>query len=129
MTHPIVALQEMLVTALRADAALTGVGVFDAPPRDAVPPYLAIARHDAVPRDGDLAPGFEHRIALHCWADAPSRKAALALGERVGAAMAALPAGEVRVTHWSEERTETAIDGDTGLARAAVVLRVMTEAA
>lgn len=128
MSHPITALQAMLVTALREDAGLAGVGVFDAPPQEAVPPYLAIARHDLVRRDADDAPGAEHRVALHCWADAPSRKAALALAERVEAALAVLPAGEVLVTHWSLERVETAIDAATGLARAAVVLRMMTEA-
>ena len=83
MSHPIVALQSALVSALKADAGLTGVGVFDAPVRGALAPYLVVARHDLLPRDGDLAPGFEHRVALHCWAADPSRRAALALAERV----------------------------------------------
>lgn len=129
MSHPILALQTMLVAALRADAALAGVPVFDAPPVGVDPPYLAILRHDVAPRDSDAAPGHEHRLTVHCWADAPSRKAALALAERVEAALGALPTGELVVTYWTLERTETAIDGDTGLARAAVVLRVMSEGA
>lgn len=129
MSHPITALQAMLVAALRADAALADVPVFDAPPLDVAPPYCAISRHDVAPRDGDAAPGHEHRLSIHCWADTPSRKAALALAERVEAALPALPAGALVVTHWALERTETAIDADTGLARAAVVLRVMSEAA
>ena len=87
MTHPILALQSTLVPALNADAALTALlgadGVFDAPPRDRHPPYVVVARHDVLPRDGDLAPGHEHRLLLHAWARAPSRKAALAIADRV----------------------------------------------
>jgi hypothetical protein len=127
MTHPIVSLQSALVTALKADAGLTGVGVFDAPVRGAVAPYLVIARHDLLPRDGDLAPGFEHRVAVYCWAADPSRKAALALAERVVAVADGLTASGVRVTHRVHERTDTAIDLETGQARAAVGLRFFSE--
>lgn len=123
MSHPIVALQAMLVAALRAEDLM----VFDAPPSGATPPYLAIARHDVVPRDGDEAPGHEHRVAIHCWASEPSRKAALVLAEHVlGVGLGPLSGGLV-VTNATHERTETAIDGETGLARAAVVMRFYTE--
>lgn len=128
MSHPIVDLQTMLVGALRADAGLAGVPVFDAPPAGAAPPYLAIVRHDLVPRDGDMAPGSEHRVAIHCWAAAPSRQSALALAERVLAVGLGPLSGGLRVTAAFHERTETAMDGETGLARAAVVLRFLTEA-
>ena len=127
MSHPIVALQSTLVSALKADAGLTGVGVFDAPVRRALAPYLVVARHDLLPRDGDLAPGFEHRVALHCWAADPSRRAALALAERVVAVGDGLTAAGVRVTHRAHERTDTAIDLETGQARAAVALRFFSE--
>ena len=127
MSHPIVALQSALVSALKADAGLTGVGVFDAPVRGALAPYLVVARHDLLPRDGDLAPGFEHRVALHCWAAEPSRRAALALAERVVAVGDGLTAAGVRVTHRAHERTDTAIDLETGQARAAVALRFFSE--
>lgn len=127
MSHPIVALQSALVAALKADSGLTGVGVFDAPAKGAVAPYLVIARHDLLPRDGDLAPGFEHRVAVHCWAADPSRKAALALAERVVAVADGLTAVGVRVTHRAHERTDTAIDLETGQARAAVALRFFSE--
>jgi len=127
MSHPIVALQSALVAALKADAGLTGVGVFDAPAKGAATPYLVIARHDLLPRDGDLAPGFEHRVAVHCWAADPSRKAALALAERVVAVADGLTAAGVRVTHRAHERTDTAIDLETGQARAAVALKFFSE--
>lgn len=125
MTHPIVELQAMLVAALRAEDLV----VFDAPPSGATPPYLAIVRHDVVPRDGDAAPGHEHRVSIHCWADTPSRKAALALAEQVLALGLGPLGGALVVTHAVHERTETLVDGETGLARAAVVMRFYTEPA
>lgn len=127
MSHPIVAVQSALVAALKADAGLAGVGVFDAPAKGAAAPYLVIARHDLLPRDGDLAPGFEHRVAVHCWAADPSRKAALVLAERVVVVAEGLTATGVRVTHRAHERTDTAIDLETGQARAAVALRFYSE--
>ena len=131
MTHPILALQAALVAALRADAALAELvdgRVFDAPPKGAVAPYVAVARHDCEPRDGDLAPGSEHRVVLHCWADRPSRAAALALAARVLSVAEALAPEGLAVTHWRHERTETAVVLDTGQARAAVALRFFSEA-
>jgi hypothetical protein len=127
MTHPITFLQSALVAALRADPDLAGVGVFDAPPKDAAPPYVAIARHDLLSRDGDAAPGHEHRLTLHVWAGQPSRKAALAIAERVLAVAGAVTASGLAVTHVQHERTDTAIDAGTGQARAAVALRFFTE--
>lgn len=127
MSHPMVAVQSALVAALKADAGLAGVGVFDAPSRGGGAPYLVIARHDLLPRDGDLAPGFEHRVAVHCWAADPSRKAALVLAERVVAVGEGLAASGVRVTHRAHERTDTAIDLETGQARAVVALRFYSE--
>ncbi len=117
------------MAALRADPDLAGVGVFDAPPQDAAPPYVAIARHDLLSRDGDAAPGHEHRVTLHCVGRAePSRKAALGIAERVVAVAEALTAtgarGHARGEH---ERTDTAIDAETGQARAAVALRFFSE--
>ncbi|RYY67355.1 MAG: DUF3168 domain-containing protein [Comamonadaceae bacterium] len=123
MSHPITELQAMLVAALRAE----DLPVFDAPPSGTTPPYLAIVRHDVVPRDGDDAPGHEHRVAIHCWANTPSRKAALALAEHVLAVGLGPLSGALAVTLAVHERTETAIDGETGFARAAVVLRFCTE--
>lgn len=127
MTHPITALQAALVAALKADAGLADVGVADAPGRGAVAPYLVVARHDLLPRDGDEAPGFEHRVAVHCWASDPSRKSALALAERVVAVAETMTASGVRLTHRMHERTDTAIDLETGQARAAVTLKFFTE--
>lgn len=130
--HPIVSLQATLVVALQADAALTALigvaGVFDAPPRGRKAPYVVIDRHDCRQRDGDLTPGQEHRVLLQCWAGQPSRKAALDIAERVVAVALAgfVPVG-LAVTHGEHLRTETAIDAATGQARAAVLLRFLSE--
>lgn len=133
MTHPILQLQSALVTALAEDlelAVLIGTdAVFDAPPKGQRPPYVTIARHDVLPRDGDLAPGHDHRVLLHVWSDEASRKAVLAIAERVLAvAMSAELDAELVVTHRRHERTDTAIDRQTGFARAAIALRFFTEA-
>lgn len=129
--HPISQLQAALVAALEADAALVAItgagGVFDGPPRDRPPPYVVIDRHDVRQADGDGAPGQEHRLVLNCWADQPSRKAALDLAEIVVARALALSPAGLAVTHADHQRTQTVIDTDSGRARAAVTLRFFTE--
>ncbi len=129
--HPIALLQMALVDALGADAALTTLigagGVFDAPPRSRPAPYVVIDRHDMRQRDGDETPGQEHRVLLHCWSDQPSRKAALDIAERVVAAGLVLTPAGLTVTHAEHVRTETVIDNATGQARAAVLLRFLSE--
>ena len=129
--HPIVALQGALVSALAGDAELVAIiganGVFDAPPRGRAAPYVVIARHDVVQRDGDIAPGQEHLVLVHCWGDQPSRRRALAIAERVLAVGLAVSAAGLVVSHAEHVRTDTLIDRDTGLARAAVTLRFYSE--
>lgn len=134
MSHPILALQAPLVAALRADPQLQmllGEAVFDAPPIAQAPPYALIARHDIVPRDGDAAPGHEHRLLLHIFARDPSRQAVLAVVERVLAVAleAVLDGPDLLVTHRRHERTETVIDPVSGRARAAVAIRMHSEPA
>ena len=134
MTHPIAALQAALVAALRADATvigLVGASVYDAPPKGAARPYIVVARHDLVPRDGDAASGNDHRIILHLWHPESSRQAVLALVDAATsvALEATLDPEGLAVTNRSHERTDTVIDLDTGAARAALTLRFFTEPA
>ena len=124
MTHPIVQLQAALVAALRAGLAAP---VFDAPPKEAVPPYVAIVRHDVLPRDGDAAPGHEHRLLLHVWAGEASRKAVLAIAGAVVGLALAMASEELAVTLRRHDRTDTAIDPATGRARAAIAMTFHTE--
>ena len=124
MTHPIVQLQAALVAALRAELEPP---VFDAPPRDTAPPYVAIVRHDVLPRDGDAAPGHEHRLLLHVWAAEASRKAVLAIAEDVVEIALAAASEDIAITLRRHDRTDTAIEGTTGRARAAIALTYFTE--
>lgn len=130
MSHPIMSLQAALVDDEELLALVGAGGVADVPPKGRRPPYVTIARHDVQPRDSDLAPGWEHRVLLQAWSPEASRKAALAIADRVLAVAldADLDDGLV-VTHRRHERTETAIDARTGFARAALALRFFTEAA
>src|SRR5690606_36403302 len=129
--HVISLLQGALVSALKGDAALVALvgpdGVFDAAPKRRAAPYVVIARHDAIARDGDNAPGQEHRLLIHCWGDQPSRRRALEIAERVVAVALGFVGSGIVVTHREQVRTDTVIDRDTGLARAAVVLRFYAE--
>ena len=133
MSHPITELQTTLVTALLADSALTtalgGTKVFDAPRKNLAPPYVVIARHDVLPRDGDLTPGHDHRLLINCWHNAPSREDVLVLADRIVAVAlsADLDSAELIVTHAQHDRTETAIDPQTGQSRAAIALRFFSE--
>lgn len=124
MTHPIIALQSALVAALRAEIEAP---VFDAPPRDTMPPYVTIARHDVLSRDGDAAPGYEHRLLLHVWAADASRKSVLAVAEDVVDVAMDLASDDIAITHGRHDRTDTAIDAGTGRARAAIALTYFTE--
>jgi hypothetical protein len=130
MTHPIVELQASLVAALRADATLSALApVSDAPPAGAAPPYAVIARHDVLAHDGDTTPGNEHRVLVHAWAADASRKAVLAIAERIVdvALAAALGSEALAVTLARHDRTDTAIDAATGRARAAIALTFYSE--
>jgi hypothetical protein len=124
MSHPIIGLQAALVATLRAE---TETPVFDAPPREAAAPYIVIARHDLLPRDGDGAPGHEHRILLHVWAAEASRKSVLAIADEVLGHLLALESEGLVVTLRRHERTDTVIDTKTGRARAALSLTYFTE--
>ena len=135
MTHPITELQGALVPALLADSALiTALGgdfVFDAPPKGGNRPYVLIARHDLLPRDGDETPGNEHRLTIEIWHSDASRAKALALAERVIAVLDAadLDTAGLMVTHRNAVRTDTAIDTRNGGARASVQYRFFSEPA
>lgn len=133
MTHAITELQTSLVTALTADVQLTALigadAIFDAPPQGGTLPYLAIMRHDVLPRDGDIAPGNDHRLLINCWHEGASRQAVLTIVDRLLAVAltADLSSAALVVTHSQYDRTDTAIDLETGHARATIALRFFSE--
>lgn len=124
MTHPILALQAALVPALR-DALQ--IPVFDAPPNGAAPPYVAIARHDVLPRDGDGAPGHEHRLLLSIRGADAARRPVVEIAETALATALAVSPDGLTVTLARHVRTETSIDAASGRARAALSIILFTE--
>ncbi|MCS6760757.1 MAG: DUF3168 domain-containing protein [Candidatus Devosia symbiotica] len=70
--------------------------------------------------------GQEHRLVLHCWSDQPSRQWTLDIAERVVAVALGLSAAGLVLSHISHVRTNTVIDDSTGLARAAMAIRVFS---
>lgn len=133
MSAAITILQGRLVAALAGDTELSAMigAVVDAPPKGGTAPYVAILSHDVLARDGDLAPGWEHRLVLHAWHPDPSRKAVAGIAARVVAVAleAGLSGGGLAVTLARHVRTETRIDPRTGQARAGIHLRFHSEPA
>ena len=135
MQAQMMALQAALVSAFAADASLAALigadGIVDAPPKGREAPYVTIARHDCVRRDGLDAPGTDHRLTFHAWAARASRKAALEIAARLEAVAgaAALNGGGIAVTHRVAERCEAEIDLRTGRARAMLRMRFLVEPA
>lgn len=133
--HPIVQLQGRLLAALSADSALVALigadAVFDAPPKGREPPYVVVTRHDVAPRDGDGTPGFEHRLVLQAWHTDASRKAVLAIAERVLATLTpqVLSGTGLKVTNVRLVSTQSAIDDKTGQARVALSVSIFSEPA
>jgi hypothetical protein len=128
--HPITVLQAALVSGWRNDpalAAIVGTAVFDAPPKGANGSMVVIARHDVVQRDADLVAAQEHRLLVHCWSDQPSRRRVADMAERVVAVALGCAVPGLTTTVRTHLRTDTAVDRDTGRARAAVTLRFLSE--
>lgn len=70
MSNASLALQKAIFAALVADAgvgALVGDRVYDAPPRDAVFPYVSFGVIAAADWSTGTEDGAEHEIALHVW--------------------------------------------------------------
>ena len=67
------ALQAMVVTRLKADAAVTaivGQKVYDKPPASVAAPYVSIGPSDYVPDDADCVDGRIETLQLDCWSQA-----------------------------------------------------------
>lgn len=133
MSQAIIELQTSLIAALTADTQLTALigadAVFDAPPKGGALPYITIMRHDLLPRDGDETPGNDHRLLINCWHEGASRQAVVAIVDRLLAVAltADLSTPALIVTHAQHDRTDTAIDLETGHARATIALRIFSE--
>jgi hypothetical protein len=114
MSDPARALQEAVFEALAADAELEGLlggaKIFDGAPRNAEAPYVHLGEMNA--RDWSTATeaGVEIVFAVVAWSRAPGRSEALAIAERVRAALheAALALAGWRLVNLRHMATETA---------------------
>ncbi|MDI3335868.1 DUF3168 domain-containing protein [Defluviimonas aestuarii] len=71
------ALQAMIVTCLKADAAvaaIVGQKVYDKPAATVSAPYLSIGPSDYVPEDADCIDGRTETVQIDCWSEAQDGK-------------------------------------------------------
>ena len=134
MTSPILALRQAILAAAQADpdlAALMGgaARLYDEPPRAAEPVYAVFGDVSAEDASTSSERGHEQDLALVVWSREGSARSGLEAAERLAAILDEAPlvlAGHrlanLRVTSIAADR-----DRDTGLARATLRLRAVTE--
>lgn len=136
MSGPILALRAAILERLAPDPALAGLmggalRLHDEAPRAAEPIYAVYG--DAVARDWscDGGRGHEQEAALVVYAKPGSARSALLAAERIAALLddAALALAGHRLVNLRVTAIESARDEKTGLARATLRLRAVTEAA
>ena len=134
MSGPILALRAAILARLQPDAALAGlmggiVRLYDGPPRAAEPIYAVYG--DAVARDQscDGVRGHEQEAALVVFAIPGSARSALLAAERIAALLdeADLALDGHHLVNLRITAAESARDDRTGLARATLRLRAVTE--
>jgi len=90
MTHPALALQQAVVAALIADAAvgaLIGDRIYDAPPRDAVFPYATVGDTRVADLSTATEAGAEHRLTLNVWSRERGKRQCYEILEAIEAAL------------------------------------------
>lgn len=134
MTSPILALRQAILAAAQADpdlAALMGgaARLYDEPLRAAEPVYAVFGDVSAEDASTSSERGHEQDLALVVWSREGSARSGLEAAERLAAILDEAPlvlAGHrlanLRVTSVAADR-----DRDTGLARATLRLRAVTE--
>lgn len=136
MNGPILALRAAILARLQPDAALGdlmggALRLYDEPPRAAEPIYAVYG--DAVARDGscDGGRGHEQEAAIVVYGKPGSARSALLAAERIAALLddAALALDGHRLVNLRITAIESARDERTGLARATLRLRAVTEVA
>ncbi len=134
MTSPILALRQAILAAAQVDpdlAALMGgtVRLYDEPPRAAEPVYAVFGDVSAEDASTSSERGHEQDLALVVWSREGSARSGLEAAERLAAILDEAPLAlsghrltNLRVTSVAADR-----DRDTGLARATLRLRAVTE--
>jgi len=90
MPHPALSLQKAVFAALVGDAgvgALIGDRIYDAAPRNAVFPYVAIGTVETLDWSTGTETGAEHRLTLHAWSRERGKAESYAIMEAVRAAL------------------------------------------
>ena len=132
MTHPTLALQKAVVAALLADGAVGGLiadRIYDAPPRDAVFPYLTIGQTTAADWSTATEAGREHRLTLHVWSRQRGKRQCYQIMEAIEAALhdAALGLDGHALVNLRFEFADTGRDRDGITYHGVVRFRAVTE--
>lgn len=128
------ALQEAVFAALSADAELEslvgGAKVFDGAPANETAPYVHLGEMNARDWSTSTEAGAEIAFAVIAWSREPGRSQALAIAERVRAALhdAALPLEDWRLVNLRHVATETARAEKPEGRRAVMRFRAVMEA-
>lgn len=136
MTSPILSLRAAILARCAPDAdlaALMGgeVRLHDEPPRAAEPVYAVFDAAEARDASVDLSRGHEQDVAIVVWAKPGSARTALEAAERMAALLdeADLPLAGHRLVNLRVASLACGRDDKTGLARATLRLRAVTEVA
>jgi hypothetical protein len=134
VTSPVLALRAAILARMSGDAdlaALMGgaVRVYDEPPRAAEPVYALFGETSARDASSDGVRAHEHAVALVVYGKRGSARTAIEVAERLDAILDDAPLEPVghRLVHLRTIALEVARDPPTGLARATLRLRALTE--
>jgi hypothetical protein len=136
MTSPILSLRAAILARCGADADLAAlmsgtVRLHDEPPRAADPVYAVFEEAEARDASVDLCRGHEQDCVIVVWAKPGSARTALEAAERLAALLddADLPLVGHHLVNLRVVSIACGRDDKTGLARATLRLRAMTEVA
>jgi len=134
VTHPSLALQKAVVAALIADAgvaALIADRVYDAPPRDATFPYLAVGETRVLDWSTGSDTGAEHRLTLEAWSRERGKRQCYQIIEAVQAVLvdAALALDGNALVNLRFELADVRRDADGITYHATMRFRAVTEPA
>ncbi len=135
MTSPVLALRQAILAAAAADLPLKALmggslRLYDEPPRGAEPVYALFGDVTAADWSTDFDRGHEQDLAIVVWSEPGGARLALAAAERFAAILddAPLPLDGHRLVNLRTTELVSARDKDTGLTRATLSLRAVTEA-
>jgi hypothetical protein len=134
MTSPILSLRAAILAHVAADPALAvlmggSVGLYDEPPRGAVPVYAVFGDVTAADASTGTERGHEQILDIVVWSREGSARSGLEAAERLAALLddATLPLAGHRLVNGRITQIAAGRDDATGLARVTVRMRALTE--